>query len=82
MKKFLKTKEDFLQYKYLNIPLNVDGSGYTRYGAAMYFYNKGLISEEILEKYRICCKFDSYDPKDTSYQNYLIKIIYHLTVNS
>ena len=35
MKKFLKTKEDFLQYKYLNIPLNVDESGYTRYGAAM-----------------------------------------------
>ena len=66
MKKFLKTKEDFLQYKYLNIPLNVDESGYTRYGAAMYFYNKGLISEEMLEKYRICCKFDSYDPKDTS----------------
>jgi hypothetical protein len=26
MKKFLKTKEDFLQYKYLNIPLNVDES--------------------------------------------------------
>ena len=39
MEKFLKTKEDFLQYKYLNIPLNVDESGYTRYGAAMYFYN-------------------------------------------
>ena len=67
MKKFLKTKEDFLQYKYSVSYTHLDESGYTRYGAAMYFYNKGLISEEILEKYRICCKFDSYDPKDTSY---------------
>ena len=59
MKQLLKTKEDFLQYRYLNVPLNLDKSGYIRYGAAMYFYNKGLISEELLEKYRVCCKFDS-----------------------
>ena len=58
----LKTKEDFTQYEYLNTPINITKSGYTRYGAAMYFFNRGFISEETLEIYRICCKFDHYNP--------------------
>ena len=52
IKRSLKTKDDFIQYEFLNTPLNIKKSGYTRYGAAMYFYNKGLISENDLEIYR------------------------------
>tara|TARA_B100001057_G_C22759316_1_gene915090 strand:+ start:810 stop:1022 length:213 start_codon:yes stop_codon:yes gene_type:complete len=64
IKNSLKTKDDFVQYEFLNTPININKSGYIRYGAAMYFFNKGLISEETLEVYRICCKFDHYNPKD------------------
>ena len=64
IKHSLKTKDDFVQYKFLNTPININKSGYIRYGAAMYFFNKGLISEETLEVYRICCKFDHYNPRD------------------
>ena len=49
IKSSLKTKDDFIQYEFLNTPLNIKKSGYTRYGAAMYFYNKGLISENDLD---------------------------------
>ena len=52
IKSYLKTNDDFIQYDFLNTPLNIKKSGYTRYGAAMYFYNKGLISEDALEIYR------------------------------
>ena len=38
------------------------GSGRARYSAAMYFYNLGIVSSELLEIYRRCCKFDSEDP--------------------
>jgi len=38
------------------------GSGQARYSAAMYFYNNGLCSTELLEIYRRCCKFDNEDP--------------------
>lgn len=38
------------------------GSGNVRYAAAMYFYNKGLCSKELLEVYRRCSKFDHEDP--------------------
>lgn len=37
-------------------------SGAARYGAAMYFFNLGLISGDMLEIYRRCCKFDQEDP--------------------
>ena len=47
-KTMLKTEEDFNQYEYLNTPINITKSGYTRYGAAMYFFNKGFISETTL----------------------------------
>ena len=61
-KTLLKTKEDFTQYEFLNTPISITKSGYTRYGAAMYFFNRGFISEATLEIYRICCKFDHYNP--------------------
>lgn len=37
-------------------------SGYARYSAAMYFHQAGLLSLEMLEIYRRCCKFDHEDP--------------------
>ena len=40
------------------------GSGAIRYAAAMYFYNHGKVSPEMLEIYRRCCKLDREDPID------------------
>lgn len=51
-----------MQKALLNSKIGVSGSGYIRYGAAMYFYNRGELSAEILEIYRRCCKFDYEDP--------------------
>lgn len=42
--------------------LGEPGSGAGRYAAAMYFYNQGRISVELLEIYRRCSKFDFEDP--------------------
>jgi hypothetical protein len=38
-------------------------SGRTRYAAAMYFFQRGMISEECLEVYRICSRIDHEDPE-------------------
>ncbi len=61
-KSMLKTEEDFTQYEFLNTPINIKESGYARYSAAMYFFNRGFLSEATLEIYRICCKFDHCNP--------------------
>ncbi|MDC1409922.1 hypothetical protein N8369_04725 [Amylibacter sp.] len=53
-----------MQQELLNTKLGISGSGYARYGAAMYFYNQGILSEAMLEIYRRCCKFDNEDPID------------------
>ena len=53
-----------IQKTLLNYKLGVSGSGYIRYGAAMYFYNLGILSDEMLEIYRRCCRFDNEDPID------------------
>ena len=53
-----------IQKTLLNYKVGISGSGYIRYGAAMYFYNLGILSDEILEIYRRCCKFDNEDPID------------------
>ena len=53
-----------MQQELLNSKLGISGSGYARYGAAMYFYNQGILSEAMLEIYRRCCKFDNEDPID------------------
>jgi len=55
----LKIQKTLLDYK-----VGISGSGYIRYGAAMYFYNLGILSDEMLEIYRRCCKFDNEDPID------------------
>ena len=39
-------------------------SGRTRYAAAMYFYQSGRMSAEVLEIYRICSRQDEVDPVD------------------
>lgn len=43
-------------------PTGIDWSGRTRYAAAMYFFQKGEMSAEVLEVYRICSRLDSEDP--------------------
>ena len=60
----MNTNEEKIQQELLNSKLGISGSGYARYGAAMYFYNQGLLSEAMLEIYRRCCKFDNEDPID------------------
>ena len=58
----MNTNEKKMQQELLNSKLGISGSGYARYGAAMYFYNQGILSEAMLEIYRRCCKFDNEDP--------------------
>jgi len=41
-----------------------EGSGYSRYSAAMYLHKQGMLSLELLEIYRRCCKFDNEDPNE------------------
>lgn len=50
------------QLQLLATPLGLPRSGYIRYGAAMYFYQRGKLSKEVLEMYRRCCKLDNEDP--------------------
>ena len=57
------TTSDLEQHKQLLAwPVGVAGSGAVRYAAAMALYQAGLMSLELLEIYRRCCKFDSEDP--------------------
>lgn len=60
----MNSNEEKMQQELLNSKLGISGSGYARYGAAMYFYNQGILSEAMLEIYRRCCKFDNEDPID------------------
>ena len=53
-----------MQKELLALPVGQRGSGAARYGAAMYFYQQKLMSAELLEIYRRCCKFDYEDPVD------------------
>ena len=56
------TKDLKHQTALLQTPLGEEGSGYTRYAAAMWHYKQGLMDAEELETYRICCKFDNENP--------------------
>lgn len=58
----IDTGEDEEQLALLRLPLGEPGSGMTRYGAAMYFFQRGKLGSETLEAYRICCNLDSEDP--------------------
>ena len=58
-----KTTEDFCHQRALLFSeIGGKGSGYERYSAAMYFYKSGVVSPELLEIYRRCCKLDNEDP--------------------
>lgn len=46
----------------LHMPVGVPGSGRIRYGAAMEFYRRGLITEAQLDVYRDASPHDSWDP--------------------
>ena len=46
----------------LRTPLGQPWSGRARYGAAMYFYQRGYLTAEALEAYRICSRLDAEDP--------------------
>ena len=48
----------------LALPVGQPGSGAARYGAAMYFHQRGEMSGALLEIYRRCCKLDAEDPRD------------------
>ena len=43
-------------------PPGVEWSGRARYAAAAAFYNRGLLSSEVLEIYRILSRLDHEDP--------------------
>ncbi len=59
------TEEDARQREHLTARVGGCGSGYVRYSAAMYFYMRGMIGDEALEVYRVCCKIDQEDPRPT-----------------
>jgi hypothetical protein len=54
--------EDERQLELLNTPLGLPSSGLVRYAAAMYFFQRGQVSEHALEIYRSCGKEDWRDP--------------------
>jgi hypothetical protein len=54
--------EDCRQVALLETPFEEDMSGRIRYAAAMYFYQRGMISEACLEVYRTCARLDHEDP--------------------
>jgi hypothetical protein len=46
----------------LHTRLGIPGSGYTRYGAAMWLFQNEFMASDDLEAYRICCKLDNEAP--------------------
>ena len=51
-----------------DVPVGQAGSGRLRYAKAMSLYQSGQMSPELLEVYRVCCKFDSEDPVEVAEQ--------------
>lgn len=43
-------------------PTGEEWSGRARYAAAMFFYQRGEMSAEVLEVYRVCSRLDAEDP--------------------
>ncbi len=60
----IENTEDELQAGLLATPVGLRDSGRVRYAAAMYFYQRRMISGDILEVYRACSKNDLIDPKN------------------
>ena len=55
--------EDERQLALQTLPLGQPGTGMIRYGAAMYFYRRGMLDADTLEAHRICCNLDFEDPQ-------------------
>lgn len=49
-------------WRLITTPLGDVWSGRARYGAAMFFYQKGDMDAETLEVYRLCSRLDHQDP--------------------
>jgi hypothetical protein len=62
MKISAETPEDASQLADLHTPPGQPGSGRVRYAAATHFYNRGMLSAEALEVYRILAFIDAEDP--------------------
>lgn len=58
----MNATSDREEWENLCHPLGEPGSGLIRYGAAMHLRQRGLIDDETLERYRICCLLDAEDP--------------------
>jgi hypothetical protein len=50
------------QIEFLRMPVGEPGSGVVRYAAAMHFYQSHLMTDEVLEVFRICAPDDNRDP--------------------
>ncbi len=48
--------------QFIHAPLGQMGSGRVRYGAAMLLWQRGMISAEVLEVYRVASAHDGRDP--------------------
>jgi hypothetical protein len=51
------------ELRLLDAPVGEPGSGMVRYAAAMYLNRRGLISDDLLEIYRVCARMDETDPR-------------------
>ena len=58
------TEEEAENWRLIATPLGQEWSGRARYAAAMYFYQRGLMSAEVLEVYRVCARLDDQQPVD------------------
>jgi hypothetical protein len=58
----LETDEDRHQASLLMTAPGPEGSGRIRYAAAMYFFQRGMLSEAALELFRISSAIDHEDP--------------------
>lgn len=57
-----ETAEDAAQLADLRTPPGAPGSGRVRYAAATHFYNRGKITADELEAYRVLALIDGEDP--------------------
>lgn len=49
-------------WEIISLPPGSEWSGRARYAAAMYFCQRGEMTPEVLEVYRICSRLDAEDP--------------------
>ena len=57
-----ESPDDAREHAALRTPPGAPGSGRVRYAAAMHFYNRGQLSAEALEVYRVLALIDAEDP--------------------